>query len=306
MAIFNGGYDTVEYRSRIVVTVESGAVVRITKGSVTREAVSNGTAAFLWLESGTWTVSATKNGETVTKSVSLGKLHTVSVTLTFPIPISTVPSQSGSLTYNGQNQTPVWSGYNAAQLTLGGTTSGTNAGTYNATFTPKAGYKWADGSTGAKSVSWSIGKAAGSLSINPTSLSFDSLGQSKTIAVTRAGNGAITATSGDTKVATVSVSGTTVTVKSVANGSAIITVKVAAGTNHNAPGNKTCAVTVDSRVWLLRDGVDSPALTGGWSPAPSGGKITQAGIMEGDRGYYAHAYSKNKVDLTKHKIFAFC
>ena len=41
-----------------------------------------------------------------------------------------------------------------------------------------------------------------------------------------------------------SVSGTTVTVTGKANGSATITVSVAAGTNHTAPASKTCAVTV--------------------------------------------------------------
>lgn len=158
--------------------------------------------------------------------------------------ISAVPSQSGSLTYTGSSLTPSWSGYDTAKMTLGGTTSGTNAGSYNATFTPKANYRWSDGSTGAKTVSWSIGKAAGSLSLSPTSLSITgSSGATKTISVTRAGNGAVSASSNNTGVATVSVSGTTVTVTLKGTGSATITVSVAAGTNHNAPSSKTCSVT---------------------------------------------------------------
>lgn len=158
--------------------------------------------------------------------------------------ISAVPSQSGSLTYTGSSQSPSWSGYDSAKMTLGGTTTGINAGSYNATFTPKANYRWSDGSTGAKTVAWSIGKAAGSLSLSPTSLSITgSSGTTKTIAVTRAGNGAISASSSNTGVATVSVSGTTVTVTLKGSGSATITVSVAAGTNHNAPSSKTCSVT---------------------------------------------------------------
>lgn len=158
--------------------------------------------------------------------------------------ISAVPSQSGALTYTGSSQSPSWSGYDSAKMTLGGTTTGTNAGSYNATFTPKANYRWSDGSTGAKTVAWSIGKAAGSLSLSPTSLSITgSSGTTKTIAVTRAGNGAISASSSNTGVATVSVSGTTVTVTLKGSGSATITVSVAAGTNHNAPSSKTCSVT---------------------------------------------------------------
>ena len=129
-------------------------------------------------------------------------------------------------------------------LVIGGTTSGTNAGSYTATFTPKSNYRWADGTTTAKSASWSIGKAAGSLSISPTSMTLDTTTKSKTITVTRSGDGKISATSNNTAAATVSVSGNTVTVTGKANGSATITISVAAGTNYTAPANKTCAVTV--------------------------------------------------------------
>ena len=159
--------------------------------------------------------------------------------------ISTVPSQSGSLTYTGLAQTPSWSNYNTAQLTIGGDTSGTNAGSYTATFTPTSNYQWDNGSTAAKSVSWSIGKAAGSLTLNPTSMTLTNATKTGSITVTRAGDGAITAQSNATGVATVSVSGNTVTVTGVAYGTATITVKVAAGTNHNAPADKTCTVKVN-------------------------------------------------------------
>lgn len=157
----------------------------------------------------------------------------------------TVPSQNGSLTYSGSSQSPSWNNYDSSKMTLGGTTSGTNATSYDATFALKdaANYQWADTTTAAKTVSWSIGKASGSLSISPTSLSFTAK-TAKTIAVTRAGDGAITAKSSNTSVATVSVSGTTVTVTPVADGSATITISVAAGTNHTAPSNRTCSASV--------------------------------------------------------------
>ena len=154
-----------------------------------------------------------------------------------------MPSQSGSLTYNGRTQYPSWSNYSSASLTLGGTTSGTNAGTYTATFTPKANYKWSDGTSTAKSVTWKIGKAAGSLSLSTSSMTIDTNSTTGSFTVTRAGNGAISASSNNTGVATVSVSGNTVTVTKKAAGTATITVKVAAGTNHTAPASKTCTVT---------------------------------------------------------------
>ena len=194
----------------------------------------------------------------------------VSVAVTTPVTvsravISTVPSQSGSLTYTGSALSPSWNNYNSAQLTLGGTTSATNAGTYTATFTPTSNYEWSDGTTTAKSVSWTIGKAAGSLSITPTSLTLDSSNPTGTINVTRAGNGTISAESSDTSVATVSVSGTVVTVSGVnqKSGSAVITIKVSAGTNHNAPADKTCNVTAAFvRIYgVTWDGSSTTALT---------------------------------------------
>lgn len=186
---------------------------------------------------GTQTVTVSYTERNVTKTA------TTSVTVNRKT-ISTVPSQSGSLTYNGGSQSPTWNNYSTTQLTIGGTTSGTNAGSYTATFTPKSNYRWADGTTTAKSVSWSIGKAAGSLSISPTSMTLDTTTKSKTITVTRSGNGTISAVSSNTAAATVSVSGNTVTVTGKANGSAKITISVAAGTNYTAPASKTCAVTV--------------------------------------------------------------
>lgn len=158
--------------------------------------------------------------------------------------IANVPSQSGTLTYTGSAQTPSWSNYDSSKMTLS-VTAQTNAGTYTASFTPKDDYCWSDGSIAAKSVNWTIGKAAGSLSLSKTSITLNSSTKSTTFTVTRAGDGAISAVSSDTSVATVSVSGTTVTVSSVNDktGTATITVSVAAGTNHTAPANKTCSVT---------------------------------------------------------------
>ena len=162
------------------------------------------------------------------------------------ITISTVPSQSGSLTYTGSAQTPYWSNYDTAKMTLS-VTAQTNAGTYSASFTPTANYRWSDGSTTAKSVNWTIGNAAGSLTLSKSSITLNSTTKSTTFTITRAGDGKITVKSSDTTVATVSLSGTTVTVSSVNDktGTATITVKVAAGTNHNAPANKTCSVSCE-------------------------------------------------------------
>lgn len=217
----------------------AGMVVTATYSDGASAAVSNysiSPTTFTSVGSQSVTISYTEHGVT--------KTSTTAVTVNKKT-ISAVPSQSGALTYNGSSQSPTWSGYSATQMTIGGTTSGTNAGSYTATFTPKANYRWADGTTTAKSVSWSIGKAAGSLDISPTSMTLDTTTKSKTITVTRSGDGAISATSSNTAAATVSVSGNTVTVTGKASGSATITVSVAEGTNHTAPASKTCAVTAN-------------------------------------------------------------
>lgn len=171
------------------------------------------------------------------------------------ITIANVPSQSGSLTYSGSEQTPSWSNYNTTYMTIGGTTKGTNAGSYTATFTPTTNYRWSDGTTTAKSVTWSIGKAAGSLTLSASSVTLNTSNLTKTVTVTRAGDGTITATSNNTGVATVSVSGNTITISHVnkTTGSATITVKVAAGTNHTAPSDKTISVTAQFVSSTLND-----------------------------------------------------
>ena len=215
-------------------------------GMTVKATYSDGATANVTGYSCSPTTLNTVGTQTITVSYaerSVTKTATTSVTVNRKT-ISTVPSQSGTLTYNGNSQSPTWTGYSTTQLTIGGTTSGTNAGSYTATFTPKSNYRWSDGTTTAKSVSWSIGKAAGSLTISPTSMTLDTTTKSKTITVTRSGDGTISATSSNTAAATVSVSGTTVTVTGKANGSATITISVAAGTNYTAPANKTCAVTV--------------------------------------------------------------
>ena len=82
--------------------------------------------------------------------------------------ISVVPSQSGSLTYNGSAQLPSWNNLALEMMTI---TYGedkaaatdypgeTDAGTYKAYVTPKEGYTWGDKSADEKEVLWTIGRA---------------------------------------------------------------------------------------------------------------------------------------------------
>lgn len=158
-----------------------------------------------------------------------------------------IPTAMSALTYTGSEITQDFLNYNSAKMNATGIT-GTNAGNYTATFTLKQPYyRWADGTTEAKKVSWSIAKAEGSLTLNKTNLSLTDHGESSSIVVTRPGDGAITATSSNTSVATVSVSGNIVTVTPGMGGGSSITVKVAEGTNYEAPPDSIVTV----RVWNI-------------------------------------------------------
>ena len=64
---------------------------------------------------------------------------------------------TGAYTYNGSEHTATVSGYNPATMDIAGNTA-TDAGDYTVRVTSKTG-RWADGSTGAVTAAWSIGKA---------------------------------------------------------------------------------------------------------------------------------------------------
>lgn len=145
-----------------------------------------------------------------------------------------VPTVSGSLTYNGQTQSPTLTGYDADKMVLSGDTSGTNAGSYTAVVTPTAQYKWADGSTEAKDIQWSIDKATPSITFDPESVSLDTSTTSQAVAVTYTGDGTLSAQSDNSGVATASLEGTTLTVTGVETGNTAIQVSASEGTNYTA------------------------------------------------------------------------
>lgn len=145
-----------------------------------------------------------------------------------------VPTVSGSLTYNGQAQSPTLTGYDADKMVLSGDTSGTNAGSYTAVVTPTEQYKWADGGTEEKDIQWSIAKATPSITFDPTSVSLDTSTTSQVVAVTYTGDGTLSAQSDNSGVATASLEGTTLTVTGVETGNTAIQVSASEGTNYTA------------------------------------------------------------------------
>jgi hypothetical protein len=69
-----------------------------------------------------------------------------------------IPSQDGTLIYNGSTQTPLWNNYDSSKMTISGTTSSINAGIFNVIFTLKDTnlYEWSNGKTDPYQTSWTI------------------------------------------------------------------------------------------------------------------------------------------------------
>lgn len=65
-----GSYTTTVKFCTLTVTIDSGSAVKAVNGSTTLTATSNGTAKFYLPNTGTWSVTATKNGETATGNVA--------------------------------------------------------------------------------------------------------------------------------------------------------------------------------------------------------------------------------------------
>ena len=185
-------------------------------------------------------------------------------------PVITI--ESSSYTYDGSAKTPAVTSVKDVTTTIPTSeytvsyANNTNAGTATVTISDKSGGNY----TVSGSTTFTINKAANTVTLNPTSLSFtssDGVNSTKNVTVTRSGNGTVTASSSNTNLVTVSVSGTTVTVKRVSssNGSATITVNVAEGTNYLA-ASKTLSVSVAALSVLLKDAaVGYPVASDGYA-----------------------------------------
>lgn len=166
------------------------------------------------------------------------------------------PTWKSNLTYNGNSQsvngTSYWNNFNTTYMSIGGTTSATNAGTYAATFTPGSNYRWSDGTTDPINVNWTINRAAGSLSVSPQTVEINGNNYSSgvNVTITRAGNGTISYTPTSVNGLTFNLSGNILNIKG--NGSTAIsgqkiTINVAQGTNHTAPTSKQ--ITINATYW---------------------------------------------------------
>lgn len=180
-----------------------------------------------------------------------------------------VPAANTGLVYDGTKQTGVNAG---TGYTLGGTYEATDVGAtdYAATATLNTGYKWTDGSTGDKTITWNIGKRTPTTAdftfAPPTDLTYD--GNNKTASVTL--------NSPFTKSGAITVkyekSGTAVTeTKDV--GTYTVKIDVAGGNNFDASSDLTASAWKFS---ITPANQSAPTGLGVVAPTASGGngKIT--------------------------------
>ena len=93
----------------------------------------------------TYVITAKDNNSGVTKDAT----YTINVARA-----KNASASASNKTYNGNSQTGVTGG----GITWSGTTSEIDAGTYTATATPDGNHAWSDGTTGAKTITWTMNK----------------------------------------------------------------------------------------------------------------------------------------------------
>ena len=206
------------------------------------------------------------DGTTTQKSVpwSIGKAT----------PTVTAPTAK-TLTYNGSDQALVNAGSTdggSLQYSTDGTNwinaipNGHDAGSYTVYFKVVGGTNYND--VAASSVPVTIAQKDTTLSLDKNSVTLDADHLTATVTITTDGDGALSAESTASGVATASISGRTATISHVnrASGTATITIRQAAGTNYKA-ASKTVTVTAD----FFSATLNVTALPGATVTATSGG-----------------------------------
>lgn len=152
-----------------------------------------------------------------------------------------------SFTYDGEVKALSFSNLDRECVTVTNA-SATEPGTYTATLALKNAKKmvWTDMTTESKTVTWTVGKATGGIALSGNDIVLNGSSPTKTISLTVVGDGALTAASSRTDIATAAVSGSTATIRNAGekNGAATITFTLAEGP-HYTGATATLRVTCD-------------------------------------------------------------
>ena len=155
-----------------------------------------------------------------------------------------VPGET-AFDYDGTEKSISFTGLDTSKVTVTGTTSATAAGIYTCTLklaSPQ--YMWKDLTSEAKEIEWAI-QTDGSITLSASAVTLNNTAHSADVIVEEA-TGEVSVSSSDSAIATVSISGNTITIASPdgeTNGSATITVNVAANGGYKATST-SIAVTV--------------------------------------------------------------
>ena len=177
--------------------------------------------------------------------------YSVSSAGTFTLSASgvTIPTLSGSYTYNGSSQTATLENFNSTLMNISGNTQ-TNAGTHTITITLKdtTNYKWSDGTTTAKTISWTIAQKAVTYKADSASKTYDGTALTSQTATLSAG----TLVSGHT--ASFGITGTITNVGSVTNTLNSVTIQDASGsdvTSNYAITKQNGTLTINAKTLAL-------------------------------------------------------
>lgn len=154
-------------------------------------------------------------------------------------------------TYNGNIQSGI--GLNGSNITLGGTVTATNAGSYTATGTPNNGYCWSDGTNNTKNYQWQITKAQGSCTISSVPALTYPTSPTGTIQYSCIGDGDISVTSSSESVIDEpsNVTSTSATLTAVATGTSNITVSISQGSNYTEGASAPRQITVSNAQYIV-------------------------------------------------------
>lgn len=213
-------------------------------------------------------------------------------------PTVTAPTAK-TLTYNGSDQALVNAGSTdggTMQYSTDGTTwsgsvpSGHNAGSYAVRYRVAGGTNYNDNAGGTVQVT--IAQKATTLTLDKASVTLNADNLTAAVNITTDGDGALSAESSASGVASASISGTVATITHVnrASGTATITIKQAAGTNYKA-ASKTVSVTADFFSATLNvtavPGATVTATSGGNSYSGTANSSGIASIAIGQSGTYS-------------------
>ena len=198
---------------------------------------------------GTYTVTYSLKDKTNTAWKD-GSTNDVGCTWTIGLLSFAKPSLSNTtFTYDGNAHSPALSNYDENYISVTGTTSATNAGTYTVTYSlkDKTNTTWKDGSTNDVGCTWTINKATPTLSLSANSVTLNNSNSTTTIAITYTGDGTLSVTKKNNtpEIVSVACSLNDVNITGLNYGTDTVTVSASSTANYKAPFSKT--ISVDSK-----------------------------------------------------------